>query len=1111
MADALQRIEWLDRPLTLAGRSVHLRIRPDVLPDHHLLVLGRGAAESVDRLVRAHQDAAWAARFHRVTSSFAGAVTIADVAREATRLGRELLRADAAALALLTPDGAELESVTAAGLDDVPGVRFALGRPTPWAEALRSGAPVVIEDPRDLARYGDAPRAFPWPPGTRAVVPLVLADRPIGALAIGLVAWRRLAPVERRFLELLAAHCARAVERSRLLEAEQAALRRLRFLAEAAEALREPDLRLPDLLERVTRHLADTTGDVVLLRLVSDDGLWLDAAASYHPDAAAREDLARTLAGHRLPFEPVRQAIEATAGETLFLPTASPEEVARLLSGPMRAWLEAHPVYGLVSVPLAVKDRIIGILSTARPGPDAPYSADDRQLVEGLGEVAAATIDNARLRAANERARAEAERAAERAARLQQVTAALAGTVTVDEVCAVAVRHGIAALGGVRATVHLLSPDGERLDRVAHHGQPAETVRPYVSVTPDRKLPLAEAVRTGAPVFLEDAPSMQSRYPETAGSDDHRGVGALAAVPLHGSAGVLGSLVVRFAEARTFAPEEREMLAAIGSQCAQALERARLLAGLERELGERRRAEAELARSNRLFESIAEASPDMLYLHDLQLDRCVYVNHAVERILGLAPGDVPGPGGLAARIHPEDLARLQTEAGTLAPPADEAFRDLELRVRHVDGTWRWLLGRGRILSRTASGAPHLFLGFAQDITGRRQAEAERAELLARERAARRAAEAASRAKDEFLAMLGHELRNPLAPLVTALELMRLQGGEAFRPERTVIERQVAHLGRLVDDLLDVSRIVRGKVELRRHPVDLVGVVAKAVEMASPLLERQAHHLTCRVSPAPLVVDGDEQRLAQVFANLLTNAAKYTEPGGAVTVTAEAEGDAAVVRVRDTGIGMAPELLPRVFDLFVQGERSLDRSGGGLGLGLAIAQRLVALHGGAISAHSEGLGKGSELVVRVPLLVGLAAESIPPAASPMPDPGGLRVLVVDDNVDAAEMLARMLRRRGYAVETAHDGPEALAAAPRFAPDVALVDIGLPVMDGYELAGALRARATAPVLVAVTGYGQASDRERSAQAGFAAHLVKPVHVDELCRVIDAVAPARVDRPV
>ncbi len=372
--------------------------------------------------------------------------------------------------------------------------------------------------------------------------------------------------------------------------------------------------------------------------------------------------------------------------------------------------------------------------------------------------------------------------------------------------------------------------------------------------------------------------------------------------------------------------------------------------------------------------------------------------------------------------------------------------------------------------------------------------------------ARQAAEDASRAKDEFLAMLGHELRNPLAPILTALQLLRLRGVQAGERERTIIERQVRHLVGLVDDLLDVSRITRGKVRLDRRPTELTEVIAKAIELTSPLLEQHRHRLDVEVPRHGLGVSADPDRLAQVIGNLLTNAAKYTAPGGRILISAATEGPVVVLSVRDTGIGIDQEMLPRIFDLFTQDRQAIDRAQGGLGLGLAIVRSLVELHEGSVTALSDGPGRGSEFVVRLPKVdvPSPGPEAVAPHQAEAPG-RGRRVLVVDDNADAAMLLADALAERGYRTATAHDGPDALSLAARFRPHVALLDIGLPVMDGFELARQFRATADLQTtrLVAVTGYGQERDRLASTAAGFDAHLVKPVDLERVVDLVGALA--------
>ncbi len=412
--------------------------------------------------------------------------------------------------------------------------------------------------------------------------------------------------------------------------------------------------------------------------------------------------------------------------------------------------------------------------------------------------------------------------------------------------------------------------------------------------------------------------------------------------------------------------------------------------------------------------------------------------------------------------------------------------------------------------RDAQGRVEGVMTFDQEVTenvlARKKIEEQAAALERASQeaeAARAVAETANRAKDEFLAMLGHELRNPLSPILTALQLMRMRSGETR--EQAVIERQVGHLVRLVDDLLDVSRITRGKIELRRQNMEMGAAVAAGLEMARPLLEQRRQKLDLDVPPEGLLLHADPNRLAQVVSNLLTNAAKYSDPGATVRVTARREGSWIRLCVRDEGVGLPPELLDRVFEIFFQQRQSLDRSKGGLGLGLAIVRSLVEMHGGRVAAHSPGLGQGSEFVVELPAVEPAEDLRPPPAHLTSGGPGhatrsgetGLRVLVVDDNVDAADTLADLLGDLGYSVRATYDAVSALELAGRFDPEVCFLDIGLPVMDGYELAQRLRQaeNAAGRRLIAVTGYGQDADRRRARAAGFDGHLVKPVSLDAL----------------
>ncbi len=360
---------------------------------------------------------------------------------------------------------------------------------------------------------------------------------------------------------------------------------------------------------------------------------------------------------------------------------------------------------------------------------------------------------------------------------------------------------------------------------------------------------------------------------------------------------------------------------------------------------------------------------------------------------------------------------------------------------------------------------------------------------------------ADRRKDEFLAMLAHELRNPLAPIRTSTDLLpRIipPGNEKVDSTLGIVKRQVAQLSRLVDDLLDVSRITRGRIELQREVLDLASVVAQALESVEPLMTQKEHVVLRQAHLPALYVLGDRARLVQCVSNILTNSAKYTDPRGEIQVSLHKQSDSAVLLVQDNGIGMSPDLLPRVFDLFVQSERSLDRAQGGLGIGLSVVRQLVQMHGGEVNAHSLGVGQGSTLEIRLPLV----AAPISPTPSEAPrTTTRKRILIVDDNRDAADSLALLLQIHGHEVRTAYGGQEALEIAATYMADFILLDIGLPSLNGYEVARRLRRTGIVAHLVALTGYGQPEDVQRAREAGFDAHMVKPVDVESVLEALEA----------
>jgi PAS domain S-box-containing protein len=501
-----------------------------------------------------------------------------------------------------------------------------------------------------------------------------------------------------------------------------------------------------------------------------------------------------------------------------------------------------------------------------------------------------------------------------------------------------------------------------------------------------------------------------------------------------------------------------------------------------RDVSDQRRAEEALRASEERFRLTADFAPVLIWIAGTD-GRCQWFNRPWLEFVGREMGHEIGEGW-RDNVHPDDLSGL-ADVYSAAFDARRPF-SWEYRLRRHDGTYRWVVDHGLPLSGPG-GEFTGFIGSCFDITDRRHAEDE--------------LRTADRRKDEFLAMLAHELRNPLSAISNAVQLAKTGNGEVERGwVQEVLERQVRHLARLIDDLLDVSRITRGKIRLRSQLLELGPLLRSAVEAVQPLLDSRGHRLTASIPEEPLPVKGDPTRLEQIVVNLLTNAAKYTESGGEVLLTAGREGDAVFVTVRDTGVGIPPEQLSQMFELFAQGDRTLARSEGGLGIGLTLARSLAEMHGGSVVARSEGRGRGSEFTVRLPAARAAADNGPPPTAPPAARlAAARRVLVVDDNADTAQGLSRLMAGHGHDVRTCHDGPSALEAAAEYRPDVVLLDIGLPGMDGLQVARRLREAGSDAFIIAVSGYGQDDDRRRSRDAGIDHHLVKPVDHVTLLRLI------------
>ena len=503
---------------------------------------------------------------------------------------------------------------------------------------------------------------------------------------------------------------------------------------------------------------------------------------------------------------------------------------------------------------------------------------------------------------------------------------------------------------------------------------------------------------------------------------------------------------------------------------------------ITRDITERRRHEEDLRHSEERFRLLIEGVVDYA-IYMLAPDGVVTSwNVGAERIHGYRREEIIG------RHYSNFFPAEDVQSGAPWEELADARRDGRVEVEgwrvRRDGTRFWARA---VLTGLydPQGGLRGFAKVTQDLTQRRQIQ----EL-----------EATSRKINEFIAMLAHEIRNPLAPLQSALAVMRDAPDDAATRTRMreVIERQARRLGRIADDMADISRVTRGALSIERRPVRVDEVLRASVEVASPLLQARRHALELR-APGGLLVDGDAERLVQVFGNLLNNAAKYTDPGGRISVHAQGEDGMVCVSVRDNGRGFEPAERESIFRMFIQGRGPLERVGGGMGVGLALARSVVQLHGGTIEAKSEGAGRGAEFVVRLP------AAAVPSEARPAPsavtgaESAGRRVLIVDDNVDAANTLDALLKALGHETHTVYDGHEALEAFDAFGPEIVLLDIGLPGISGYEVARRLRSRGRPVRIVAVTGWGQADDRRRSAEAGFDLHLVKPIDEESLRRAL------------
>jgi PAS domain S-box-containing protein len=897
---------------------------------------------------------------------------------------------------------------------------------------------------------------------------------------------------------------------------------RLEFLWHCSQRLARAGIHFSDVVSGAVQEVVRNWADTSSIILQDEETGELRVAAWEARTEEGRRHGAELMS--RLALHPTDSMIARliARGEPVLVSEADPQHVKTEMRPEFHSYVDAYPPRSYMVVPLRLGGRVIGVLQATRHENQRPFHEVDLQILQELASRVALSIQNAQLFVSQ-------QMATQRAELLQSVSAALSSAATPEDIASVFEKNVIPALGAVAGGLVVLSEDGQQLIVVQRTGYTDDYAARYQRHAVTDAVPSGEAVRTGHPVYFESRAELCERFPEVAGQAARQGYEAGAAVPMIGRAGPLGALVFRYASGRRFLHEERALIETMAVFFAQALERARLYE-IERQSAARQRLLADASRTfaqgklavaevvARVVETAGREIGDACTLmfrgadpNELVLQAAWHadpeIRAATVRLLGETPSSAGA--GINGRV-------LATGKGIFLPEIDQESLSAAVAPGHREFLRRHPLSsmicvplriEGQVMGTLAVARHQPSPAHTRGDFSVLQELADLAALAISNAQKFERVQESDRRKDEFLAMLAHELRNPLAPMKTALDLMKIRGAGVVSREWEIVDRQLGHLARLVDDLLDVSRITHGRVQLEKNALDLWDVLGKALEQAGPLIQQRSHRLHLEPPTAAVYVQGDVDRLAQVFTNLLTNAAKYTPQAGDITVRVGASDKHAIVSIEDTGHGIEPAMLNAVFELFVQGERTLDRREGGLGLGLTLVRKLVELHGGSVSAHSLGKGRGSTFTVKLPLhaapavLVVSGSEPAQAAAAPSSRP---QILVVDDNHDAADILAEALRLLGYDVVVAGDSGEALAIAGRQHIDIGILDIGLPGMNGYELAHRLRQIARSIYLVAVSGYGQERDRAASVEAGFAVHLTKPVELKALMQALASHQP-------
>ncbi|MFO0573212.1 MAG: GAF domain-containing protein [Polyangia bacterium] len=1064
-------------------------------------------------------------RLQSIMAALCEAALPVDVARIVATEMSAILGADQGVVLVPSEDSATLRLLSHSGLspDSVTRfTRFSVETELPLATVYRTGEPVFFGSWEE--RSAKFPNRYtPEPDRSEAIacVPIIVNGARIGAISFGFLRPREFSAEDQALIESMARYAGLALERARLYEAEQRARR------EADRAKHEAEL-LFDLAAATTR--ATRLSELYELCLDSVHGLLAAERASillFDDSGVMRFRAWRGLS------DEYREAVDGHSPWERGAAQVEPILIADALVddsvAAFRPTLIAEGIRALGFIPLIHRRQLFGKFMIYYGEPRA-FTEHDRQLAMTIASNIAQAIERARL--------FEAERAArERTAFLFEASTALSSTLDFRATLQAVARLAVTKMADYCFIDLALPASAETELLVVAHAEPekadlARELRRRYPPQPGEPRGVFHVIRTGESVLTSLIP--EEELGAAARDPGHRdllrrlGMRSSMIVQMEARGKTFGAITLATAGTlRHYTQADLELAELLGRRAGVAIDNALLYEGEALARADAERSADRVARLQVLTAALSDAvTPVQVatavieqgcaalagYVAGLwELDEAQSTLELVPSVVAqdrIAEADRRLPLHGSAPMPLSDAVRSR-EPVWLDSPEQLASRYPELAAQlRPDGRCTLaclpLLVEGRCIGGLA-------LSFRPP---RALSRDERTFLLTIARHAAQAlhrarlydqAQAASRAKDEFLAVLGHELRNPLAPIVTALHLLRLKGTADTR-EHTIIERQVLHLQRLVDDLLDISRITRGKVELKRRMLALSEVTTRAAEMVSPLIEQRQHHLSVQVD-SDVLVEADPDRMAQVVSNLLNNAAKYTEAHGRIEVVIGHSGEEAFLRVRDNGMGIVPEVLPHVFDAFVRSPTAVPKDPGGLGLGLALVSNLMRLHGGRVTAESAGVGQGSTFTIYMPAR-GLreGAQSSMPGSSvpslPTIYSDTARVLVVDDNRDAADLLGEVMQAHGLEVVVAYDGPQALAAVERFSPEVAVLDISMPVMDGYELGSRLRARfGTGLRLFALTGLGQKHDQLRSQAAGFERHFVKPLDPSSLSDILSA----------